>query len=176
MKTRRQLAALEPMILGRLHGLTGEDWHRAPANRWSVAQTLHHLAVGMDAAVGKLEERRDRTDLVRRVTPRQQLMRHLLLGMGRIPPGRESPAVALPPVRPDPELVAAQYRMAVERLGRLGEVLPPERQARLFVRHPVLGDLNYPEWVRFFYVHNRHHAHQLEVRIRWLRRRTHDDD
>jgi hypothetical protein len=38
------------------------------------------------------------------------------------------------------------------------------------VRHPVVGDLSLPEWVRFFYVHNRHHAHQIGVRLRWLKR------
>jgi len=170
MKIRRQLAALEPMILGRLHGLHGEDWHRAPPGRWSVAQILHHLAIGMDAVVLQLEERRSRTDMRRRATPGQQLMRHLLLGVGRIPPGRESPRGALPEERPDPELATAQYRMAVSRLADLAVTVTPDQQERIFVHHPIVGDLHLPEWIRFFYVHNRHHAHQIDVRRRWLRR------
>jgi DinB superfamily len=170
MKTRRQLAALEPMILARLHGLDGDDWHRAPPGRWSVAQTVHHLAIAMDGVVGHLEERQDRTDMRRRATPRQQLMRHVLLGVGRIPPGRQSVKVALPDARPDPELVMAQFRMAVNRLANLATTVPLDQQERIFVRHPVVGDLNLPEWVRFFYVHSRYHAQLLDVRLRWLRR------
>ena len=58
MKTTRQLAALEPMVLGRLRGISGDDWHAAPKGRWSLAQILHHLAVGFDEVTLKLEERR----------------------------------------------------------------------------------------------------------------------
>jgi hypothetical protein len=169
VKTARQLAALEPMILGRLHGVSGEDWHAAPSGRWSLAQILQHLAIGVDRVGQKLEDRKDRTDMRRRANPAQQLMRHMVLGVGRIPRGRKA-RVALPDSRPDPELAAAQYRMAVARLATLGQALSPEQQVRVFVSHPVFGDLNYPEWVRFLYVHNRHHAHQIAVRRRWLRR------
>jgi uncharacterized damage-inducible protein DinB len=171
MKFRRQLEALEPMILEPLKGLRDGQWHEAPAGRWTIAQILQHLAIGVDAIVRRLEERRDRTDLARRATARQQLLRHLLLGVGRFPPGRKTPAATRPDDRPDPKMAAAQYRMAVERLAALAESLPAEQQARLFVRHPYIGDLNLPEWVRFFYVHNRHHAQQIAVRLRWLRRR-----
>jgi hypothetical protein len=171
MKYRRQLDALEPMILEPLDGLKDGQWHEAPPGRWSIAQIVQHLAIGVDAIVQRLEERKDRPDLVRRADARQHLLRHLLLGVGRLPPGRKTPAVTEPGDRPDPKLALAQYRMAVARLAMLADTVPPERQARLFVRHPVLGDLNLPEWVRFFYVHNRHHAYQIEVRLRWLRRR-----
>jgi DinB superfamily len=171
MKFRRQLEALEPMILDPLEGLRDAQWHEAPAGRWTIAQILQHLALGMDAVVQLLEERKERTDLERRASARQQLLRHLLLGIGRIPPGRKTPAATRPADRPDPKLATAQYRMAVERLATRAESLPAEQQARLYVRHPHIGDLNLPEWVRFFYVHNRHHAHQIAVRLRWLRRR-----
>jgi DinB superfamily len=170
MKTTRQLAALEPMVLGRVRGVSGDDWHAAPAGRWSLAQILHHLAVGLDEVTLKLEERKDRTNLRRRASPKQQLLRHLVLGVGRIPRGREA-KVAIPDARPDPELATAQFRMAVERLTQLSTTIPQERKTSVFVRHPVFGDLNLPEWVRFFFVHTRHHAHQIDVRLRWLHRK-----
>jgi hypothetical protein len=147
-----------------------EAWHRAPPGRWSVAQVLGHLALGLDSVVQKLEERKDRTDLTRRASPKQHLLRHLMLGIGRIPRGRRAAEATEPGDRPDPELVLAQFRMAIQRLETLCETLPPEQQQRVFVRHPVVGDLSLPEWVRFFYVHNRHHAHQIGVRLRWLER------
>jgi hypothetical protein len=170
VKVTRQLAALEPMILVPLDGVQKEAWHRAPPGRWSVAQVLSHLALGLDAVVQKLEARKDRTDLERRASPKQHLLRHLVLGIGRMPRGRRVVEGTEPGDRPEPELVTAQFRMAIRRLETLCETLPAEQQQRVFVRHPVLGDLNLPEWVRFFYVHNRHHAQQIRVRLRWLDR------
>jgi len=171
MKIRRQLEALEPMILGRLHGVSGDDWHSAPRGRWSLAQLLHHVAVSTDSAVEALEQQQGQARSQRRATPRQHLMRHVLLGVGRFPPGRRTPKGGPPDARPDPELAKAQLRMAVQRLGALATELTPEQQERMFVRHPIIGDLNFPEWIRFLYVHNRHHAQQMTVRMRWLRRR-----
>ncbi|MDH3497034.1 MAG: DinB family protein [Gemmatimonadota bacterium] len=170
MKARRQAAALEPLILKPLRGLSKDDWHRAPDGRWTIAQIVSHVAQGVDLVAAKLEERAARTDMARRATPRQHLMRHLVLGVGRIPAGRKTPAATRPPERPDPTLVTAQYRMAVERLAGFVEKWPADQQGRVYVQHPVLGDLNLPEWVRFFYVHGRHHAHQIAVRLRWLHR------
>ena len=174
MKVRRQLAALEPMILEPLHGVKGDDWHRAPTGRWSIAQVLSHLAIGIDAVGLKLEERGARRDLRRRASPKEHLIRHLILGVGKIPSGHKTPERSNPGDRPDPELATAQYRMGVERLARLVETWPREEQERVFVRHAVLGDLNLPEWVRFFFVHNRHHLHQIEVRLRWLKQKGHE--
>jgi hypothetical protein len=172
MKVKRQLAKLEEMILQPLKGVTGEDWHRAPKGRWSLAQILSHVARNVDAVVSRLEECAGRSDMERRATPGQHLLRHLALGVGKLPPGHRSPEVAPPPERPDPELATAQYRMAVERMAGLVETWTPEQQQRVFVHHPVLGDLNLPEWVRFFYVHDRHYAHQIEVRRRWLKQQA----
>jgi len=172
MKIRRQLEALEPMIMTKLHGVSGDEWHDAPKGRWSLAQILHHVAVSTDTAVQSLERHKHEEPRERRAKPGQHLARHVLLGVGRFPPGRKSPKVALPDERPDPELSKAQLRMAVQRLEALAAELPSERQERLFVMHPVIGDLNFPEWVRFFYVHNRHHAHQIMVRRRWIERQA----
>lgn len=171
MKFRRQLEALEPMILDPLEHLKDGQWHDAPPGRWSIAQIVQHLGMGVDAIVQRLEERKDRADLVRRANARQHLLRHLLLGVGRLPPGRKTAPGTEPGEKPDPKLAMAQYRMAVARLATLAETVPAEQQGRLYVRHPIIGDLNLPEWVRFFYIHNRHHAHQIQVRLRWLRRR-----
>ena len=168
MKVRRQLAALEPLILGPLNGLEGDDWHAAPPHKWSVGQIVDHLATSLDLVAGAFEDRADKVGMVRRSTPRQALFRHLVLSAGRLPKGRKTPPQARPADRPDPELITAEFRMGVERIARLTEEWPADRQAAVFVAHPVLGDLNLPEWVRFHYVHCKHHAHQLEVRLRWL--------
>lgn len=168
MKVRRQLAALEPLILEPLSDLEGDEWHAAPPGKWSVGQIVDHLATSLDLVAEAFEHRAGKTGMVRRSNPKQALFRHLVLSAGRLPRGRKTPAQASPDARPDPELITAEFRMGVERTARLTQEWPRERQEAVFVAHPVLGDLNLPEWVRFHYVHCRHHAHQLAVRRRWL--------
>lgn len=167
MKISRQLARLEPMILHPVRGVNGDEWHRAPEGRWSIAQIVQHLAIGVDT-VAEAFARRAAEDSKRRANPHQTLLRHLALGIGRFPPGLESPEGARPDERPEPELIQAQFRMGVERMRALAEEWPKERQQAVFVNHPILGDLNFREWVRFHYVHCRHHARQIQKRLAWL--------
>jgi hypothetical protein len=81
-----------------------------------------------------------------------------------------SPEPVRPHEEPDPELVKAQFRMGVEHLARLANSWPARKQLELYVRHPIVGDLNLPDWVRFHFVHCRHHAKQIEDRLHWLKR------
>jgi hypothetical protein len=168
MKVTRQLAALEPLVFAPLHGLDPEDWHRAPKGKWTIAQIIAHLAAGVDRSSAVFEERAAKQGMSRRSTPGQAILRHLLLMLGQFPPGRKSPEATRPPEHPDADLVAAQYRMGVERFARLAESWPEQRQVEIFVKHPLLGDLNLPEWVRFHFVHGRHHARQIRDRLRWM--------
>ena len=170
MKVSRQLAAIEPMVFGPLHGISDEDWHKAPKGRWSIAQIMAHLAAGVDRSSAVFEERAQKTGMKRRTTPGQAVLRHLLLMVGKFPPRLKAPPSTVPVDRPDPDLVAAQYRMGLERFGTLIETWPEKRQLEVFVQHPRMGDLNLPEWVRFHYIHGRHHARQIRERVRWIAR------
>jgi hypothetical protein len=168
MKVTRQLARLEPLILHPVRHVTGEAWHRAPKGKWSLAQIVSHLAIGLDSVAAAFEPRAEKYGMIRRATPGQSLLRHLVLGLGKFPPGREAPERSRPVERPDPEAAGAQFRMGVERTASLVERWPAARQVEVFVKHPVFGDLNLPEWVRFHFVHCRHHSRHIETRLKWL--------
>jgi hypothetical protein len=168
MKVHRQLAALEPMVLLPLRHLEQEDWHRTVPGKWSIVQIVRHLAIGIDYSAATFEKRAERKDLRRRATPRQTLLRHVYLGLGRVKAGRDAPAGTVPEERPDPGATVAQFRMAVARLEQMVETWPRDRQLAVFAKNPALGDLNLPEWVRFHYVHCCHHARQIQARLRWL--------
>jgi hypothetical protein len=156
------------MVLHPLREVEGEDWHRTVPGKWSIAQIVRHLSIGIDYAAATLEKRADRNDMKRRATPRQTLLRHVMLGLGRMKGGRDAPEGTVPEERPDPEATLAQFRMGVARLEGMLGTWPRERQVEVFARNPVLGDLNLPEWVRFHYVHCRHHTKQIATRLRWL--------
>ena len=57
----------------------------------------------------------------------------------------------------------------MENVVFLVEDWPEERKTGRFLRHPSIGDLNLPEWVRFHYVHCSLHARQIEKWLIWLR-------
>lgn len=168
MKVRRQLEALEPMVLGPLGSLPEPDWHRAPAGKWTIGQIVDHLGIGVDLVAEAFEQRAGKGGMKRRASPKQSLARHLVLSIGKIPSGRDAPELTVPEDRTESELVAAQFRMGVERLAALVTGWPEPRQVEVFVRHPLLGDLNLPEWVRFHHVHCRHHAGHIKQRLAWL--------
>lgn len=165
MKGKHQLDAMDDLVLGPLHGISEEAWHRSPNGKWSVAQIVAHLALGVDLSSSTLEKRKEKFGMLRRSTPGQAVFRHLLLTLGKFPPGRKSGELTLPPERPDPEQVSAQFRMGVERFTKLISEWPESRQVEVFVKHQFLGDLNVKEWVRFHYVHARHHARQIKDRL-----------
>ena len=58
--------------------------------------------------------------------------------------------------------------MGIERLWRMADEWPVERQAEVFVEHPMFGDFNLPEWVRFHFLHSKHHGEQIEERLEWI--------
>ncbi len=170
MKGRRQITAMEPMVLGPLHGLEPADWHKAPRGKWTIAQIVAHLALGVDRSSAVFEERSKKEGMIRRSTPGQAVLRHLTLMLGKFPPGRKATERSRPGDTPDADLATAQFRMGLERFGTLVETWPEKRQVEVFVAHPVLGDLNLPEWVRFHYVHARHHARQIRDRLKYVKK------
>jgi hypothetical protein len=172
VKVRRQLERLKEMTLGDLKDVKGAAWHEAPTGKWSLAQIVDHMARAIDTIVGAFEAQADVAPRPRHATPRQHLLRHLMLGANQLPSPRAISERNRPSDRPDPEMVTAAFRMAVERLTELTESWPAPKQEGLFVPHPVLGELNLPEWARFFYVRGLQYAHQIGVRRRWLGRRA----
>ena len=168
MKVSRQLATLEPMVLGSLREVEGEDWHRTVPGKWSLVQVVQHLGRGVDASANIFEARAEKQGMKRRSTPGQAVARHLVLGLGRLTRRREPPSATVPEDRPDPEAALAQFRMGVARFQAMTETWLEERQLNVFARHPYLGDLNLPEWVRFHFVHGRHHTRQIRALLRWL--------
>jgi len=169
MKVTHQLSRLEPIVLSHLHGVSDEHWRRPRDSQWSLAQIVEHLAISIDVVAAGFEDCADAECRERHATPEQALMRHVLLGAGEFPKGMRAPDYTFPSDDPNPELAQANFRMAIERTRALVEDWPEEQQISRFLRHPVIGDLNLPEWVRFHYVHCSLHARQIDKWLKWLR-------
>ncbi|HEX4574184.1 MAG TPA: DinB family protein [Gemmatimonadales bacterium] len=161
-----RFAEVPDLVLGPLAGRPEADWFRAPAGRWCPAQIVHHLALSIEGSGRTFEARRGHAPMRRR--PRTLLERLADLGILRLgwnPPGLQSPAAVRPAERPEPAVVARQLREGVARFLALERDLLPARASDLFVKHPRLGDLTLPEWLRFHVVHCGHHATQIRARL-----------
>src|ERR1700757_811585 len=109
------LSDVPKLVLGPLADRADDDWYRAPAGKWTPAQIVHHLALGIDHSGRTLESRRDRPPMGRRPRTLWQLSAYwFIMTVGWSPP-RNAPQATLPAVHPDAKVVAQQFHAAVER-------------------------------------------------------------
>src|SRR2546426_8701218 len=59
-------ADVPQLVLGPLAGRPDADWHRAPPGKWSPAQIVQHLAIGIDGSGRTFESRRAHAPMCRR--------------------------------------------------------------------------------------------------------------
>lgn len=160
------LSELPALVLGPLEGRPDADWQRAPVGKWTAAQIVEHLAIGLDSSAARFLERRGKPPMSRRArTPREWVARALILGLRWFPPGLKAPPGTV--AAPDLERAAAEahFRKGLERWEQVTATLLPARRHDLFVKHPRLGDLTIEEWMDFHVIHARHHARQIRARV-----------
>jgi hypothetical protein len=160
------LADLPSLVLGPLAGRPDADWQRGPAGKWTSAQIVEHLAIGLESTAARFHERRARPPMARRPrTASEKLAGLFILCLGWFPPGRKAPAGTEPAPHVDGAAAEARFRAGVAAWEALERELLPSREHDLFVKHPRIGDLTMREWIRFHGVHARHHARQIRARV-----------
>ena len=157
---------LPEIVLGPLAGRPDTDWQRAPAGKWTVAQIVEHLALGIEWSARKFVERRAKPPMTRRRrTPVEWLARQFILGLEWYPQGMTAPEGTRPGPRVERAAVESQFRTGLDLWARVVADLLPARRKDLFVKHPRLGDLTIEEWLAFHVSHARHHAGQIRERL-----------
>lgn len=166
MRMRADIREVERLLLGPLRAAPRGRWTRSVGGRWSPIQVIEHVALGVDMSARGLEQRREAGPMARRrFGIGVRVAAWALLTAGYIPPGFKAPAFSAPAERPEPERVQTLLLDGVARFERLAAELLPRRALDLFLKHPMLGDLTLPEWMRFHVVHARHHAGQVRRRL-----------
>jgi len=162
----RPLGELPDLVLGPLRGRADSEWERGPAGKWTPAQIVEHLALGLTLSAATFQSRRNHAPMKRRRrTPAEQVARLFIFGLRRFPPGRKAPERTTPPPQIDRRAAEAHFLAAIEAWDQVDRALLPERRADLFVKHPRMGDLTVEEWMRFHVIHARHHAKQIQQRV-----------
>lgn len=166
MTSMRPLGELPDLVLGPLRGRADSAWEHGPAGKWTPAQIVEHLALGLALTAETFHARKNHPPMKRRPrTPAEQIAKLFIFGFRWFPPGRKSPERTTPPANIDRRAAEAHFLAAVEAWDQVDRALLPERRADLFVKHPRMGDLNVEEWMRFHLVHARHHAKQIRDRV-----------
>lgn len=163
----KKFADLPDIVLGPLKDRADADWQLAPPGKWTPAQIVEHLALGLEGCADGFEKRRARDPMFRRrPTAIQRIGKVLLMQLGWFPPFLTAPSMTRPAPRVDRAAAESHFRRGVERLEELARLLLPVRALDLFVKHPNMGDLTLPEWLEFHVIHARHHARQIRARLR----------
>src|SRR2546429_8714848 len=116
-------ADVPQLVLGPLAGRPDADWHRAPPGKWSPAQIVQHLAIGIDGTARTFDSRRAHAPMRRRPRTLWERLGYLaILQLGWYPTRFQSPAAVRPAERAHPAAGARQLP------GGLAPVLALERQ------------------------------------------------
>ena len=131
---------------------------RAGVSAWSVAQQIEHvLRATRHSLAAALLLHRGGDDRIHD-TPRRERSGAVVLRSGRIPRGgTQAPAHVRPEDAPDAGSIQAELANVEGLIERLRAVAPELAAARGALAHPLLGDFDAVEWVRFTRVHADHH-------------------
>jgi len=166
MTSMRPLGELPDLVLGPLRGRADSEWERGPVGKWTPAQIVEHLALGLTLSAATFQSRKNHAPMKRRRrTPAEQIARLFIFGLRWFPPGRKAPERTTPPPQIDRRAAEAHFLAGIEAWDQVDRALLPERRADLFVKHPRMGDLTVEEWMRFHVIHARHHARQIQQRV-----------
>src|SRR5579859_3192568 len=91
------LQRLQDAIASATAGMTVEDLQRHPPGKWSAAEVLEHLYLTYTGTVKGFERvEAANQPLVTAQSWRQRGRKAIVVGLGYLPSGRESPSVARP--------------------------------------------------------------------------------
>lgn len=160
------LAELSTLVLGPLRGRSDSEWEHGPPGKWTPAQIVEHLALGLSLSADTFKARKHHAPMSRRPrTPAEKIAKLFIFGFRWFPPGRKAPERTTPATGVTRVDAEQHFLAALEAWDQVDRALLPERRTNLFVKHPRMGDLTVEEWMRFHMIHARHHAKQIRQRI-----------
>lgn len=160
------LAELSTLVLGPLRGRSDSEWEHGPPGKWTPAQIVEHLALGLSLSAETFKARKNHGPMSRRPrTPAEKIAKLFIFGFRWFPPGRKAPERTMPATGVTRASAEQHFLAALEAWDQVDRALLPERRTNLFVKHPRMGDLTVEEWMRFHMIHARHHARQIRQRV-----------
>jgi hypothetical protein len=157
------LQRLQESIQSATQGMNGEDLLRHPEGKWCAAEILEHLYLTYTGTTKAFERclQAGQPQVSARVL-RDRVRTIVVVGLGHMPKGRQSPKHALPrgmtpeqvtrEIGPRISAMDAAIAQCESRFGKQNRLLD----------HPILGPLTGRQWRKFHWVHGRHHLKQVQ--------------
>ena len=165
-----RLETLRANLQSAVHGMSSEQlsWHLP--GKWSAAEVLEHLYLTYTGTIKGFERvMTGSKPLATTASMTHRLRTFVVVGLGYMPAGRKTPAVAQPRGLPTEQVrneigakLAAMDAVIARCEARFG------RRVKL-LDHPILGPLSATQWRTLHVVHGRHHCKQL-LRLREMAR------
>jgi len=152
------LQRLQEGIQSATQGMSGEDLLRHPEGKWCAAEILEHLYLTYTGTTKAFERcLQAGQPQVRARVLRDRMRTIVVVGLGHMPKGRQSPKHALPrgmtpeqvtrEIGPRISAMDAAIAQCESRFGKQNRLLD----------HPILGPLTGRHWV-----HGHHHLKQIQ--------------
>ena len=157
------LQRLQEGIQSATQGMSGEDLLRHPEGKWCAAEILEHLYLTYTGTTKAFERclQAGQPQVSGRVL-RDRMRTIVVVGLGHMPKGRQSPKHALPrgmtpeqvtrEIGPRISAMDAAIAQCESRFGKQNRLLD----------HPILGPLTGRQWRKFHWVHGHHHLKQIQ--------------
>src|SRR5579862_3647640 len=133
-----------------------------PEGKWCSAEVLEHLYLTYRGTVKGCERcLQEGKPLARTPVLQDRIRAGVVIGLGYMPEGRQSPERARPRGMQTEEVVKA---IAPELVAMDAAITRCEAQFGVripLLDHPVLGPLTTQQWRKFHWVHGRHHVKQI---------------
>ena len=146
-------AGMSPEVLGC----------RPQTDKWSAAEILEHLYLTYTGTTKGFENCiAAGKPLARTRTMRDRMRTALVVGVGYMPEGRQSPKNAMPRGIACDRVLAEFSEKILKMDAVISEAEKKFGSHAPLIDHPILGPLRARQWRKFHWVHGRHHLKQLQ--------------
>ena len=157
-----RLQRLQAEILAVIDGLSAEQLSRHPPGKWSASEVLEHLYLTYTGTVRGFERvETESKPLVTAQSWRHRGRKAIVVGLGFLPSGRESPPVARPRGIPAEKVLSEIALKIAEMDNGITRCEQKLGSRRVLLDHPILGPLTANQWRKFHLVHGLHHVKQI---------------
>lgn len=136
---------------------------RPRPDKWSAAEILEHLYLTYTGTTKGFEKCiAAGKPLARARTLADRMRTALVVGIGYLPEGRQSPKNAMPQGIAGDRVLAEFAEKILKMDAAIAEAEARFGSQAPLLDHPILGPLRACQWRKFHWVHGRHHLKQLQ--------------
>ncbi|OFW47895.1 MAG: hypothetical protein A3J29_03510 [Acidobacteria bacterium RIFCSPLOWO2_12_FULL_67_14b] len=161
------------LIRASTAGLSPELAAQPVDGRWSVAEIVEHLKLAYSGTAKGLERCLEKgTPLAKPTTLRQQVRAFVVVTLGRLPEGVQAPKHIVPAGGVALAELLDRVKGDLNRLDAASVLVRDRFGSAKVLDHPILGGFSIDQWMRFHWIHTRHHDKQIRSRRQALERVT----